>query len=288
MLGLQTLRIFACALITLVSSCFAAADPIAEFTRSLTKTLGMFHVAGDNNFRHNLGGSPQLDLLSGILFLTGIAVALSLLLRLRNAKGRRFYMVVLFVWFGLMLLPGILSQEGVPHALRTLGAIPPVMLIAALGFGWLAERTTKMLGRQWSHIALMGLLTIVSVINFYQYFFVWASHPETQKAFRYDLTVMAKVLREQHIYTQKVVVINQPGATVENSFIELAPIRFLDYADSTIIYKESTRLAEIIPQFEKTMLVPLQANDQELEASLRALFPTVKRKETQGIEYFSL
>ena len=268
-------------------SIFAAEHPLRLLMVSLVKTLGMFHVAGDANFRHNLAGSPQLDVLSGILLLFGIAAAISILLRLPHATGRKLHVMVLFIWIGLMLLPGILSSEGVPHALRTLGAIPPIMLLAAMGFGWFAERVTKVLHRHWSALAAGWVLAAVSVINFYQYFFVWGPHPKTADAFRKDLSGIAVVLLRQPESAQKIVVVNKPGVSLDQAFVELSPIRFLTHQTPEIRYLSLGQLETIEPRFDETVILPYVAHDEELFASLRALFPTTERREENGTEYYA-
>ena len=69
--------------------------------QSLTKHLGMFHLEGDPNGRHNIPREPMLDFLSGILMLVGIAVAM--------ARWRSAAHLSLPVWILVMIMPGVLT-----------------------------------------------------------------------------------------------------------------------------------------------------------------------------------
>ena len=66
--------------------------------RSLTKHLGMFHLEGDPNGRHNIPREPMLDFISGILLLIGLAVAM--------ARWRSAAHLLLPVWILVMIMPG--------------------------------------------------------------------------------------------------------------------------------------------------------------------------------------
>src|SRR3989442_2507001 len=89
--------------------------------RNLVATLLMFHVHGDENWRHNLSGSPMLDPLTGVLLIVG------LLLCARAPTSPAT--ALLLPWLTALLLPNILSVEGVPHGLRSSGALPALVLV---------------------------------------------------------------------------------------------------------------------------------------------------------------
>ncbi len=52
-------------------------DLIPGLIRNTWRHIGMFTVSGDNNWRHNLSGAPQLDVVTGFFFLVGLIVAVS-------------------------------------------------------------------------------------------------------------------------------------------------------------------------------------------------------------------
>ena len=94
--------------------------------------LMMFTVFGDRNGRHNLPGAPMLDPVTGACFLLGLGMCI---------RGiRRWFSQLLLLWLAASMLSGILSVDfEAPQAARTVGAIPSIMLIAALPLAALAR-----------------------------------------------------------------------------------------------------------------------------------------------------
>jgi hypothetical protein len=87
-----------------------------------------------------------------------------------------------------MLLPGVLTFEGTPHALRTIGTIPAAYLFAGMGMyltcRWFAKFFDKTRGGRIRAIVFLGLfLASVAIFSYYQYFILWASQPEVLQSF---------------------------------------------------------------------------------------------------------
>jgi 4-amino-4-deoxy-L-arabinose transferase-like glycosyltransferase len=174
-------------------SIFEQENPVFSFFQSLVSHLAMFNFRGDLNWRHNFSGFPQLSPLAGIFFLIGACWALRRLAFLfKNAAAGRLSeiggILFLFVLFFSLLLPAVLTIESVPHALRSIGVIPAVYLLAGLG-GCLAYQWTE---KKWREKELNAVvfkgasffLLITMVFSpFILYFFVWAENPELEKAF---------------------------------------------------------------------------------------------------------
>jgi len=102
----------------------------ANFWTNVKNALLMFNYRGDVVPANTIPGSPQLGLVAGALFILGLTYAVW---RLLAARERRSAYVLLS--FAVLLLPSILSlayPEENPSAVRTGGAIPVVMLVAAL------------------------------------------------------------------------------------------------------------------------------------------------------------
>ncbi len=95
---------------------------------------------GETHLRHNLPGRPYLDLIQAILFLLGLIGALRRVLRPRFQ--------FLLIWFGVMLLPSILSGDA-PHFGRLSGAAAPTAILVALGAEWLYERLRGAMESRW-------------------------------------------------------------------------------------------------------------------------------------------
>ncbi len=115
---------------TQVSETPALTELIPLLLNNLKNALLMFNVKGDDVVVNTIPGSPVLGTISAALFLLGIFY---LLWRLILHRDRRSLYVLVTLLF--LLLPSILSlaypQEN-PSVVRTGGAIPWAMLVAAL------------------------------------------------------------------------------------------------------------------------------------------------------------
>lgn len=102
-------------------------------------------LSGDSNVRHSTQYFGQLYHLEAIyLFFGLIFVATSL----RNVKENRYlleskkYLIFLFVWLGLGIVPASLTFA-TPHALRILPTLPVWMVLITLGIGQLIDTLKK-------------------------------------------------------------------------------------------------------------------------------------------------
>ncbi|MBI4159963.1 glycosyltransferase family 39 protein [Candidatus Wolfebacteria bacterium] len=153
-------------------SVFSSPSPAKDLTLNVVKTIGMFFVAGDYNWRHNYAGKPELFWPVAIAFAIGIIIGLKKIYQLvipayeppagrqagnpadpslrRDNKSRldsRFRgndnvgtFIILFAWLFLAALPVVISNEGLPHALRAIIMIPPAMILAGYGAVWIIEK----------------------------------------------------------------------------------------------------------------------------------------------------
>ena len=132
---------------------------------------------GETHLRHNLPGRPYLDPVQTILFLLGLMSSLRRILRPRFQ--------FLLIWFGVMLLPSILSGDA-PHFGRLSGAAAPIAIFVSLGAEWLYSKLQEVIKGRWSEenrkkgaVVLILLLFAVSAIwTARDYFGRYASHPE--------------------------------------------------------------------------------------------------------------
>jgi 4-amino-4-deoxy-L-arabinose transferase-like glycosyltransferase len=104
---------------------------VGRVARHTWATLLMVGVRGDPLGFFNLPGQPALPLFAGWLFYVGGLLALR---RIREPT-----MALLLLWWGVMVVPGILSRDS-PHFLRTIGAAPPTMLLWALPLASIIRR----------------------------------------------------------------------------------------------------------------------------------------------------
>jgi len=144
---------------TLEERVTAFAQNIPTLLNNLRNVLLMFHWKGDVGWINGVPNYPALDPLTGALLLLGLAAWSAYALRQRDVG------LWLIPLSGLvMLLPSALSiafpLEN-PSFTRTSGAMPMVLLLAALPLGLLVERLRATVQRgQWAALALVSLILL--------------------------------------------------------------------------------------------------------------------------------
>jgi len=149
----------------------------SEFWSSVMKHLLMFFYIGDGNGRHNVPGWPLLEPVVATLFLFGLILAL---LRLWDSRG-----VLALLLGAVMLQGGIWSVPWeAPQAYRTIGAIPMIVILAALALEYLAKALGTLRGPAWAGPLILVPALILSAWNSYREYFyygprdqaVWAEY----------------------------------------------------------------------------------------------------------------
>ena len=154
-------------------------SPLATLGENILHVLGMFAVAGDREWTHNLAGRPVFDVLMAAVFTAGVVIW-----GLRLVRGAKRgistdpdidALVLLAAWTAVMLLPSVFS-EAAPNYSRTLPALPALFLAAGLGLDWVAG-----LRRPFRHagIAVAALLILYSGSrSVYDYFVVFPAQED--------------------------------------------------------------------------------------------------------------
>jgi len=260
-------------------SIFAQPSPIKALGESLIKHLAMFNFYGDPNWRHNFSASPQLCFLVGILFLIGLFISI------KQIKKSLSYLL-LVLWFFIMLLPAVLTAEGIPHALRAIGVIPVVYIFAGLGgwysYQWISQKNKKV-------ILSIGCIffVIVGFVQFSRYFIQWANRPEVKAAFARDYVEIGNYLNSLPPETQKYVIVNQSGVLVDGIPMPAQTVMFIErtkYGKPEAVYLLPENLNQIEIK-EKTVIVPMKYEEglfQELELK----FPGGEIQEVKGIKSY--
>ncbi len=142
-------------------------SPVIFFGRLLryaATTALMLHVRGDGVFRVNVPGSPQLDVISGLLFLLGIVAWIW--------RGDKKKLVFILLPISVLVLPSIspaLPEAEIPNSGRTIGILPFVMVCVVYGMKFiydLLSRKTKSI----SIFLVIALTVFVGVLNLHKYF----------------------------------------------------------------------------------------------------------------------
>ena len=83
-----------------------------------------------------------------------------------------------------MLLPGVLTSEGCPHALRVIGTIPVAYTLAGLGaFSIYQYLSDKINNKNLLKTSSLVLLLLIAIFQYDKYFVKWSLNPETEIGF---------------------------------------------------------------------------------------------------------
>ncbi|HET8947899.1 MAG TPA: hypothetical protein VFQ07_13035, partial [Candidatus Polarisedimenticolia bacterium] len=254
----------------------------AHLRHNIVATLLMFHVRGDANWRHNISGAPMLDPVTGALFLLGILGVIAVLVldwrRPASSKAlvtgprRAASAVLLLSWIPVMLLPNLLSVEGVPHGLRSAGVLPAVMLLAGLGAAAIFERLRRG-GRRVASAAGPGFIAVfigLAAMSGHRVL-AWGGHPEVFRDHDGAYRAAARALLAAPAGAERFVVANGSGYEVHGWPAEAACYRFEMRTSPPVLLgpKDAARLA----LGGRTAYVALIAADPKVVEVIRTLNP---------------
>lgn len=190
------------------------------FIKSLSLHLQSFFFIGDGNQRHNHNSLPLLPAVWSLFFAIGFFISLKEIL---SNLIRRFFSSNKFkptklllpallgqAMFWPMLIPGVLSLEGIPHSLRIIGVIPAIFLLTVLPFEYLrrlylhlkaspfyAMKHWRWLIMQVTFSILIGTFVLTGVFQSYTYFELWAKNQKTAESFQQDLYQLGQFIKQQ-------------------------------------------------------------------------------------------
>lgn len=156
----------------------------------LLKSLGMFVIARDLEWRVGLVGHLSFGWANTAAFLVGLIVAA------RHFRQSNY----LFLLTGLSIfwIPALLSNEPV-SAIRLSGILPFYYTMAALGFVWginlINRRLVKPPAAQRTTLAVFALVFMINLWNTsYDYFVRWAKEADVYKGYHGPLVDLAQYL----------------------------------------------------------------------------------------------
>ena len=276
---------------------------IAALGKSLIVHLGMFNVFGDYNWRHNISGSPILFWPVGIMFLIGFIYSIFALVKGIRKKDHWSSAIfgTLIGWWIVLLLPGILTYEGIPHSLRIIGAIPPVFIFSALGLYLIYQAIKdkiKIKRKSFSFgmiiIVLIFLLSSFIYAQYSRYFVVWGENSEVKGAFSNDYVKIGKYLNNVDSRIQKYVIVNSPGTPVSymgNIPMPAQTVRFIEmteFYNPWAIYVLPEKLEEIRIAKSLRGVVVFMQYDEKIMLELWGLFPKGRFIEKDGFWIYEI
>ena len=177
-------------------SVFGEENPIASFAQNYAKHISPFYlfVFGDGNFRHNPKYVGQIYLIILPVILFGVW-----LLYTKKHKHAQFFLL----WFLLFAIPASLTEENIPHALRTTTALPLFELIGAYALVMLWNQ--KEAKYRTPILAIFSILLLASVVAFFYYLFIlYPLH--TQPNWIYGMKEVAQVALQSQGNYDKVII----------------------------------------------------------------------------------
>lgn len=255
-------------------SIFAKENPLKEFAKSLILHLAMFNIYGDPNFRHNFAESPMLSWPIGILFVFGFFYAIYQLIKNRQKNISNFWVLSFLIsWWFIMLLPGILTYEGIPHALRTIGAIPPVFILSGLAgynFYQFLNKNTK--NKKFLFFALLFFLSSLLVFEYNKYFNLWAKNEKINDAFGKKYAEIGYFLNSLSEETKKYVIIDTKNNPLYGISIDAQTPIFIErtkFKDKRAEYINFRDLEKIDFSQKEIVIIPLYEDNIFLELALK-------------------
>ncbi|MDP2838109.1 MAG: glycosyltransferase family 39 protein [Candidatus Moranbacteria bacterium] len=221
--------------------------------KTFSLSLLKYNFWGDQNWRHNYPPYPILDPFVGTFFLAGFLYLIwktVTLLGLRIREGDRDTRLVTYTFllgsFFVMLMPEFLTDESLPHALRSIGTQMPVFLMAAMAAFWVLNKAIR--SQAGTKIALFSILVITlalsATFNLTKYFVLFPNNIHASGSFNESYRNMASYLLTLPDTTHKYILINEKG---ENNRFDLPvyahPVYFLTYkrvANLEIVEKDTT------------------------------------------------
>jgi 4-amino-4-deoxy-L-arabinose transferase-like glycosyltransferase len=198
----------------------SAANPVYDFATNVVKEALMFNYHGDYNWRQNVSGAAELFWPVGILFLLGIVLTIYFWTRRARKKYITaeneklfplFGTLLVFAWLVFGILPAAASDEGIPHALRSILALAPALIFATLGGVWLY----RIIKKYWGGVLVKSLMVVFLFVvvgwGYYDYFVIWAQNPNVPGAFSANYVTIGHEINALPTSTPKYVVVNAGG-----------------------------------------------------------------------------
>lgn len=174
--------------VSIFSEQFAKGDPVGALVNSVVKTVLMFFTEPDANRRHNPAGVPVMDPLLGAWLALGMVLAL--------VRWRDFPRLVYLGWAALFVMPAVLTAEGIPHSLRSIGVIPAAYVLAVSAMLWVGE----LVFRRRRTLALwlpLPFLLLSGFVGVRAYFGAWSDPERFRNAFLTDFVDLGKAIRSE-------------------------------------------------------------------------------------------
>jgi 4-amino-4-deoxy-L-arabinose transferase-like glycosyltransferase len=242
--------------------------------RSVLGNLGLFGFTGDPNWVFNTPGRPAMDAVPAMLLWTGVLLCL-----LRWRKPRYAF---LLLWWAVMLLPGILAPDPIPHFLRTFGALPAACIIASLAATEILSFLARRLHPLRAAVLIAGATCLLLAVGWtgyttwHDYFDDWAQRDEVYYAYYGHMADLAQQINaDAHPDTVYIFPVNydRRGEDYHEYTLELlhrgpTPFRYIVVDDATV----ARDLTDICAGMNRVQLV-VWTHGEHVDADPRQVLP---------------
>jgi 4-amino-4-deoxy-L-arabinose transferase-like glycosyltransferase len=248
---------------------------MSTVAKTFAISLAKYNFWGDQNMRHNYAPYPILNPLTGVAFLVGLVYIAMQFFRLlwrrftKNVRDSRLILYTfLLAWFFTLLIPEFLASESNPHALRAIGTLPVVMIIAAIPFLWILGHM-----RSYGHSFRIFVISIlaatflfIGIFDPVKYFVFFANSPKQHEAFEGTLRQVSDYVRTLPADTEKYIVTGS---------MQRLTIGYLNPADGSISYKYPGEAQSISPTDGKKFVIVFTGADWNTINATRDRFPNI-------------
>lgn len=222
--------------------------------KTFALSIEKYFAMGDLNMRHNYAPYPLLNPITGVAFLIGLIYIINKffqLLWLRLQKGERDEKMdtyaFLLAWFFALLIPEFLANEGNPHALRSIGTLPVVIVISIIPFLWVFKKYNQF-GHAYKTFTisiLTAAFVFIGLADPIKYFVFFGNSPKQHEVFNANLRDISDYIRTISPNEKVYLVIG---------VMDRLPIKYLnpDLANVTYIYPNEIQR---IPTTEKVIII---------------------------------
>ncbi|EKE12006.1 MAG: hypothetical protein ACD_14C00044G0001 [uncultured bacterium] len=250
---------------------------------SLAKTFGLsvqkYFIMGDLNMRHNYAPYALLNPITGVAFLIGLIYVASKALHLfwlRIRKGVRDekldVYIFLLAWFIALLIPEFLANEGNPHALRSIGTLPAVIIISVIPFMWILKKYNSFGHgfRIFIFSTMIAAFAFIALADPIKYFFYFANSPKQHEVFDANLRVVSDYIRGIPQGQEKYIITGS---------MQRLPIKYLNPTISNTFYLYPGEVESISPSNPDSAVFIFTGADWDAINYLRTKYSTLTFQE---------
>ena len=208
---------------------------------NIVRTVGMLYWQGDQNWRHNYVGRPEVFWPVALLMTVGLALAIREIFA-RSSAAVLLPPVLLVLWMACGSAPAILSNEGLPHALRSILMLPPIVILAGVGATKILSVLTRVISPSLLTTAVIVLSCALVGETAYTYFRLWTGDPRTASTFDINETLVAGQINSLPPERPKVVAVEGPSEAADSFYLPLVSLRFPTRSVTPLQQKEANLL----------------------------------------------